>query len=135
MAIAVHPRAWLERRRERREADYWIAHGFESRCPWRVSELTSERERRLCARSLHGVIEEVSGKKLPGAAPIRRAALRPHLARLEAIETRLRDGEPVSGAGMLKVNELLTGPASCLFTEVESVEPLLRRVLVGLRAD
>ena len=27
----VHPRAWLERRRARAEADYWIRHGFEQR--------------------------------------------------------------------------------------------------------
>lgn len=135
MATAVPARAWLERRRARRDADHWIAHGFESRYPWRVAELTSERERRVCARSLHGVIEEVRGRKLPGAAPIRRAQLRPHLPRLEAIETRLRDGEPVSAAGMLAVNELLVGAASCLFVDVDAVEPLLRSVLVKLRVD
>jgi hypothetical protein len=133
MAIAVHPRAWLERRRARHDADYWIGHGFESRYPWRVAELTCERERRLCARSLRGVIDEVRGKKLPGAAPIRRAQLRPYLARLEEIETRLRDREPVSASGMLAVNALLTSPDSCLFTQVESVEPLLRSVLVKLK--
>jgi hypothetical protein len=132
MAIAVHPKVWLEHRRARREADSWIGHGFESRYPWRVAELTSERERRLCARSLHGVIEEVSGRSLPGAAPIRCAALRPHVARLEAIEARLRDRRPVSAAGMLAVDELLTAPTSCLFTEVESVERLLRSVLAKL---
>lgn len=133
MAIAAHPRAWLTRRRERREADYWIAHGFDSRYPWRVAELTSERERNLCARSLRGVIGEVRGAKLPGAIPLRSVQLRPHLSRLESLEARLRDGEPVSAAGMIAVHELLSSPSSCLFTEVESVEPQLRRVLVKLR--
>jgi len=133
MAIAANPRAWLTRRRERREADYWIAHGFESRYPWRVAELISERERKLCARSLKGVIAEVRGTKLPGATPLRTAQLRPHLAQLESLEARLRDGEPVAAVGMLAVNELLTSPSSCLFTDVESVEPQLRRVLVKLR--
>jgi hypothetical protein len=133
MAVAVPPRAWLVHRRERRGADYWIGHGLESRYPWRVAELTSERERRLCARSLHGVIDEVLGRKLPGAAPIRSAQLRPHLAVLEEIEERLRDGEPVAAVGMLAVNELLTSPASCLLTDAESVESLLRAVLVKLK--
>ena len=132
MAIAVQPRAWLKRRRERREADYWIAHGFESRYHWRVAELTSERERRLCARALRSVIGEVRGKKLPGATPLKSAQLRPRVAQLEALEARLCDGEPVAAAGMLALNELLTSPSSCLFTDVESVEPQLRRVLVKL---
>jgi len=133
MAISVHPREWVERRRARRDADYWIAHGFEARYPWRVAELTSERERKTCARSLHGVIGELRGAKMPGAAPLRRAALRPRLAQLEAIEARLRDGEPVSAIGMLAVNTLLTSPDSCLFAPVESVEPCLRSVLVKLQ--
>ena len=97
MAIAVHPKTWIERRRARRDADYWIGHGFESRYPWRVAELTSDAERRACARSLRSVIGEVRGEKLPGATPLRRASLRPHLARLEALEARLGDGD--SGVG------------------------------------
>src|SRR5579862_9588841 len=101
MAIAAHPRAWLARRRARRDADYWIAHGFESRYPWRVAELTGEGERQTAARCLRGVIAEVNGKKLPGATPIRRGALRPHLARLEEIEARVGGGEPVAAVGML----------------------------------
>ena len=133
MALAAHPRAWLTRRRERREADYWIAHGFDSRYPWRVAELTSERERKLCARALRGVIGEVRGAKLPGALPLRSAQLRPHLAQLESLEARLCDGERVTAVGMLAVHELLSSPSSCLFAEVESVEPQLRRVLVKLR--
>ena len=129
MAIAVHPRAWLERRRERREADYWIAHGFESRYPWRVTELTSERERRLCARALHGVIDEVSGNEASRCGADRGVQRSGHTSPASRRSRRGScDGEPVSAAGMLAVNELLTSPASCLFTEVESVEPLLRRV-------
>ncbi|SRR5581483_1211342 len=132
MAIAVHPREWLERRRARRDADYWIAHGFEARYPWRVAELTSERERRTCARSLHGVIGELRGVKLPGAAPLRRAALRECVGLLDAIESRLLDGAPVTASGMLAVNDLLTSPDSCLFAPVDAVEPCLRRVLAKL---
>lgn len=133
-AVVVHPRGWLQRRRARRDADYWIAHGFEARYPWRVSELTCERERKACARALRGVVGELRGRQLPGAAPLRRAALRPYVARLEEIEARLRDGAPVSAYGMLAVNELLTSPASCLFADGDAVEASLRRVLTRLEA-
>jgi hypothetical protein len=129
MATLTHPRAWLERRRARAEADYWIGHGFESRHPWRAAELTSTSERKLCARSLHGVLGELRGTKLPGAAPLRSASLRPHANLLEAIETRLLDDAPVTAVGMLAVNELLTSPGSCLFTQRDDVESCLRIVL------
>ena len=134
MATVVHPRAWLERRRARRQADYWIAHGFESRYPWRVAELTSERERKACAHSVRGVLRELYGTTLPGAVPLRRGAVRPHLELLEAIERRLVDGAPVTAIGMLAVGTLLTSPDSCLFSEVGDVESYLRRVLAKLEA-
>lgn len=129
MATITHPRAWLERRRARAEADHWIGHGFESRYPWRVAELTSVRERKLCARSLNGVLGELNGSKLPGAAPLRTASLRPHTDLLETIEARLLDDALVSAVGMLAVNELLTSPGSCLFTQRDDVESCLRTVL------
>jgi hypothetical protein len=129
MAVVTHPRAWLERRSARATADYWIRHGFESRYPWRVAELTTARERRICARSLDGVVGELTGSKMPGAAPVRVAALRPHIAALALIVARLRDDEPVTATGMLAVNELLTSPGSCLFAEVEDVRSSLRAVL------
>jgi hypothetical protein len=129
----AHPRAWLERRRARAEADRWIRCGFESRFPWRVAELTARRERTLCARVLHGVLGELDGTKLPGATPIRAGQLRPHRALLEAIEARLLDDGPVRAAAMLGVNELLASPASCLFGEGD-VESSLRTVLGRLNA-
>lgn len=125
----VHPRAWLERRRARTEADYWIRHGFDSRFQWRVDELTTPRERKLCARSLRGVLGELDGTKLPGAAPLRTGQLRPHIGLLEAIEARLLDDAPIAAVGMLAVNELLTSPGSCLFTELDDVESYLHTVL------
>ncbi len=134
MATTADPRTWLARRRARRDADHWIAHGFESRYPWRVAELTSERERKACARSLRGVLKEISGERLPGATPLRSGALRPHLALLESIEHRLTDAEPVSAAGMLAVDELLTSPSSCFFAPVEDIEPCLLNVLAKLEA-
>jgi len=125
----AHPRAWLERRRARAEADHWIGHGFESRYPWRVAELTSARERKLCARSLHGVLGELNGSKLPGAAPLRTASLRQHIVLLKTLEARLSDDAPVAAVGMLAVNEFLTSPGSCLFTQRDDVESCLRTIL------
>jgi len=129
VATIAHPRAWLERRRARAEADHWIGHGFESRYPWRVTELTSARERKISARSLHGVLGELNGSKLPGAAPLRTASLRPQIALLEELERRMLDDAPVTATGMLAVNELLTSPGSCLFTQRDDVESCLRTVL------
>ncbi len=125
MELLVHPRAWLEKRRARAEADRWIGHGFESRYQWRVAELTSERERKSCARAIRSVIDELEGSKLPGAAPLRTGALRPHLDVLHEIEARLTDGSPVSAVGMLAVDELLTSPGSCLFMETDDVRSCL----------
>jgi len=132
MSAIAFPRTWLERRRARRDADFWIGHGFESRYPWRVEELTRGRERRGCARALRGVIAELEGRKLPGAAPLRRAALRPYLPVLEAIERRLIAPRPVSAAGMVAVNDLLTSPTSCLFAPVERLEECLVGILERL---
>jgi hypothetical protein len=134
MAVAAHPRAWFERRRARRQADYWIAHGFESRYPWRVGELTSAAERRACARSLAQVIGEVRGRKLPGAAPLQRAGLRPWLALFERLHTRLLDAAPVTAIGMLSVQTLLTSPDSCLYSPADDVEADLLRILTKLEA-
>jgi hypothetical protein len=123
---------WLERRRARAEADHWIGHGFASRYPWRVAELTRVRERRSCARSIRNALGEISGSKLPGALPLRAAALRPHTELLEQIEVRLLDERPVSAVGMVAVNELLTSPGSCLFSQVDDVASCLQTVLTKL---
>jgi len=58
--------------------------------------------------------------------------LRPHVELLELIEARLLDNEPVSAVGMLAVEELLTSPGSCLFTQTADAETALRAVLVKL---
>ena len=134
MATITRPRVWLERRRARAEADHWIGHGFESRYPWRVAELTAERERKLCARSLRGVVAEVDGTKLPGAAPLRTSSLRPHKHLLQEIESRLAGEAPETARGVLAVHELLTSPGSCVFAEHADVASCLRGVLAKLEA-
>jgi hypothetical protein len=82
MAVTIHPRAWLDRRSARATADYW------------------------------SVLGELCGSKVPGAAPLRIAALRPHIAILGLIVERLRDDEPVT-----------------LYAEVDDVQASLRAVL------
>ncbi len=80
------------------------------------------------------MVGELQGHKLPGAAPLRRSALRPHLALLEQLRQRLLDGTPVTAVGMLAVQTLLTSPDSCLYAEVDDVEHDVRRVLAKLEA-
>ena len=78
------------------------------------------------------MIGELDGSKLPGATPVRRAALRPYIALFESIEERLLAPEEVSAAGMLAVNDLLASPGSCLFAIVDDVEACLHGVLEKL---
>jgi hypothetical protein len=133
---ARSPRRWLERRRERRVADEWIAHGFASRYGWRVAELTADRERRLLARELRGVIGEVRGTRLPGPAPLRGGALRPHVALLEAIAERLAALDtPVDPAGVIAVQRLLTSPDSVLYAPCDDCLPQLASVLSRLEVS
>jgi hypothetical protein len=106
----------LEKRRERPRADEWIRHGFESRYRWRVAELTDDRERRLLARELRGVVGEIRGTHVPGATPLRCSSLRAHVATLQAIVDRLAAlDRPVSAAGVIAVQELLGSPDSVLY--------------------
>jgi hypothetical protein len=132
--MAVHrvrsPRGWIERRLERRRADEWIAHGFGARYAWRVSELTSIRERKALARSLRSVVGELEGRKLPGPTPLRSAALRPHLELLNQILDQLSDpSQEVAAAGIVAVHELLSSPGSVLYAERNDVGAELDRVL------
>jgi hypothetical protein len=119
--IAVtHPRRWLDMRRSRVAADAWIAqHPSATRSGsfgWRIDELTSQRERRMLARSLRHVVDSLSPAQLPGAAPLNRPALRPHASALTAIAARLDMlHQPVAAAGVLRVHELLTEPESPLY--------------------
>jgi hypothetical protein len=99
--------AWIERRGDDRPASYYA---------WRIDELTSRKERRRLADSVREVLEALSPKRLPGASPLNRVALRPHGGELAAIAARLDDLErPVSASGVLAVRRLLTAPDSVLY--------------------
>jgi hypothetical protein len=122
-------RRWDVRRRLRAEADAWITRGYEnragSRYGWRIEDLTGIRERRLLGKSVRAVVAQVSERRLPGAAPLNRVALRPCRAELSALADRLEAfDQPVSPSGILGVHRLLTEPGSVLYTPPSFGEPL-----------
>jgi len=113
----------LHRPGERRKADRllrvsagnWESHPAVS---WRVAELTSAKERRLLARTLRGVVADVSSRTIVvSAAPLDRHGLRPHASSLAALADRFADLErPVTGAGVVLVRDLLCDGGSPLYT-------------------
>jgi hypothetical protein len=119
LGLLLAGRRALERRRRTARADGWIRHahgGHAGPYGWRVAELTAPRERRLLARSVRGVVSDLSPNRLPGAVPLNRVALRPHAPLLCALAARLDALEhPVRAAGVLAVHGLLTDPASPLY--------------------
>ena len=127
----------------RAAADRRIARGYEDADPslaWRAQELTSARERARLARSLRGVVEDLSPSRLPGASPLNRAALRPHTSLLAELADRLDDLErPVSASGVLAVRRVLTDPDGPLYARPDDpgghdVAGALSALLEGLEA-
>lgn len=104
----------------RREADQWLrrhrAFMFSPHA-WRAAQLTSEKSRRSLASSLRGIVDELEGPiRLPGASPLNRQGVRPHVRVVEALANRLDDlARPVSPAGVLHVRDLLTDGGSPLY--------------------
>jgi hypothetical protein len=113
-------RSFLARERRRNSADAWIEQGHDSPAAWygwRIAELTAPRERRLLARSLRSVVADLSSRRFASAVvPLNRRALRPYAGLLAELAERLDALErPVSAAGMLRVQRLLTLPDSPLY--------------------
>lgn len=95
---------------------------------WRVSELTSKRERAALARSVGKIERDLSPARLPGASPLNRVAARPHAELLRQLAERLAAFErPVAPIGVLRVDDLLTRPDSPLYERERAHE--LRRSL------
>jgi hypothetical protein len=109
----------IERARRRGAADAWIARGWENpaaRYSWRLEELTSHRERRALCRSLRGTVRELTQRYPSVGSLLNRRALYAHRSVLIAIADRLGDVErPVSAAGVLAVQRLVTQPDSPLY--------------------
>ena len=91
---------------------------------WRVTELTSRRERRTLACSLEAAAREARQRPGPiGATVVSRATVRPYTAELTTLAERLADlKQPVSPTGMLLVRDLLTSPTSPLYEAVRAGE-------------
>jgi hypothetical protein len=111
------------RRQRRRDADRRIVESVgppPGDVAWRAAELTSTRERKLLARSLRGVVIEVSNMSLPGVSPLNRVALRPHTRELKALADRLADLDtPVDAAGVIRIQRLLTDPDGPLYARAQ----------------
>ena len=98
---------------------------------WRAAELMSPRERRITARSLRGLVEELDGKALPGAVPLLHSRVRPHVPALSAIASRIGDiAQPVTPKGMLLVRDLLSHGVSplCARQNAEQLPDRLRAI-------
>ena len=129
--------AWLRRPRRRRQADAllrasegsWETHPSVA---WRVSELTSPRERRTVARTFRVIVGEVRDPRSRfSASVLARRRLRDHVVELELLADRLADlDRPVTGAGMVFVHDLLTDGGSPLYIvgDADKVSPALDRI-------
>lgn len=121
-------REWGSLNRQRAAADQWLqrqaGRRFSPSYAWRVSELTSRRERRILAHSLAAAAREARQRPGPiGATVVSRASVRPYTAELTSLAERLTDLErPVSPSGMLLVRDLLTSPRSPLYEAARAHE-------------
>jgi hypothetical protein len=122
--------------RLRREADAWIARGYEGPAAWygwRTAQLTAAHERCVLARSLQRVSMELSDPRVGRLSPLNRTELRRHQRLLDQLSSRLDDFDrPVTAAGILAVNELLTSPASALYRRGRNVDASLRETIERL---
>jgi hypothetical protein len=74
------------------------------------------RERLMLGGSVRDIVGAVSPRRLPGASPLNRLALRPYCAELVALADRLDDLErPVSISGLHAVRRMLTDPDGVLY--------------------
>jgi hypothetical protein len=131
--IVVYARSSARCARLRRDADAWIARGYEGPAAWygwRIAELTAARERRVLARSLRRVSSELSDPRVDRLSPLNRKELRPHQQLVDQLSQRLDDFDrPVTAAGILAVNELLTSPASALYQCGRNIDASLRETI------
>ena len=74
-------------------------------------------------------------RRLPGAVPLNRAAVRPYRHQLDALVALLDGTEPITARGVLVAQQLLSSPASPLYDRdaVDTLEPRLRKVISTLR--
>ena len=92
-------------------------HPYSALLVWRASELTSERNRKLLARSFGRIVRELERPSFMSAVPLNRTQARQHTDLLVALAERLGDVDSgVSPRGVVLVEDLLTdGVNSPLF--------------------
>jgi hypothetical protein len=128
----------FEGHRRRVEADSWILQAggaFGSRRAWRVAELTSARERRLLARSLRSIVDELRQKRAAVGGVVNRPALRPHADLISELADRLAALErPVTAFGILRVRWLLCDPGSPIYAATWARENTAHEIDATLRS-
>ena len=121
VALGQVARMRLALARRRRTADRLLRTGVKVHpqselLTWRAAELTSDRTRRMMARSLGGIVREVEHPSLVTAVPLNRRGLRPDLPLVRSLIDRLASVErPVTAHGMVLVEQLLTDGFSSPF--------------------
>lgn len=133
--IARHDRSVMRSRADRLLRGGARVHPDSALLTWREAELTSERHRKVLARSLRFVIRELEGRVLPGPVPLNRA-VRSHVESIRALAERLAALErPVTAQGILLVEDFVTdGFGSPLYVpeRAADLEPSIEHCLAAL---
>jgi hypothetical protein len=129
-------RARLELAAVRRTADRLIVHeprtiDASELIRWRCEELTVQSARDALRREIDRLLADADPRKLPGASPLNRPALRRHEAAMRDIAARIGGSRPISARGILLVRALLRDAASPLYSD--RAELLLPRELARVR--
>lgn len=116
----------------RRTADRLIVHDLRSHdasklVRWRCDELTAPAARAALRREVERTLADLDPRKLPGASPLNRPALRANAAALRQIAARLGSAGPVSARGILLTRALLRDGCGPLYSD--QAELLLPRAL------
>ena len=135
-------RARLGLVRRRRAADALLrigvkVHPQSELLIWRAAQLTSDRNRRMLARSLKRIVSELERPSLVrSAVPLNRRSLRPHLPLIRLLAARLAQLErSVTAQGVVLVEDLLTdGYAGPLYLggHAEDLPTAINRCLAAL---
>jgi hypothetical protein len=102
----------------------------------RMAKFLETRERRALARSVRTTLRALDGRRLPGASPLNRAAVRPHADLLRALAERLDDpAVPASPYALRHLRSLLDGGGPLYARErANELRPALERCLAYLSA-
>jgi hypothetical protein len=109
----------------RRAADQRLLHAATAPLGlvWRVDEIVSDRSRLEVADALRRMVRSADPRRLPGASPLNRPAVRAQAHRLIALADRLTDfGRPVECRGVLLLVRLLGDDQGPLYVSYRAWE-------------